>query len=228
MKLFTIAIDGPSGVGKSTLANKLAEELHIHHLDTGAMYRCLGLACLKAGLDPSLPEDADEVLATNNLQIAFQDNHQLNLLNGHDVSDEIRNDAVSMAASTISKHPHVRSYLTLLQRELAKTASFVLDGRDIGTVVLPKATVKIFLTADAKKRAERRYLELKSKGQEIDLATVEEDLRRRDKQDSERKVAPLCRAEDAHLIDSTNLDIEGTVKAVLDLCAKRGIQVERR
>lgn len=208
--MVSIAIDGPSGAGKSTLAKRLAKELGYIYVDTGAMYRSIGLYALRQGVDPKNADAVQALLPDIQLDIRLQDGSQHVYLNGEDVSTDIRAEAVGMAASAVSAHPAVRAFLLDTQRNLAKGQNILMDGRDIGTVVLPDATVKIFLTASPEARAERRRKELEEKGQPADFATVLADIQQRDYQDTHRAVAPLKQAEDAVLVDSSDIDFEQT------------------
>lgn len=208
--MVSIAIDGPSGAGKSTLAKRLAKELGYIYVDTGAMYRSIGLYALRRGVDPKNADAVQALLPDIQLDIRLQDGSQHVYLNGEDVSTDIRAEAVGMAASAVSAHPAVRAFLLDTQRNLAKGQNILMDGRDIGTVVLPDATVKIFLTASPEARAERRRKELEEKGQPADFATVLADIQQRDYQDTHRAVAPLKQAEDAVLVDSSDIDFEQT------------------
>ncbi len=208
--MVSIAIDGPSGAGKSTLAKRLAKELGYIYVDTGAMYRSIGLYALRQGVDPKNADAVQALLPDIQLDIRLQDGSQHVYLNDEDVSTDIRAEAVGMAASAVSAHPAVRAFLLDTQRNLAKGQNILMDGRDIGTVVLPDATVKIFLTASPEARAERRRKELEEKGQPADFATVLADIEQRDYQDTHRAVAPLKQAEDAVLVDSSDIDFEQT------------------
>ena len=208
--MVSIAIDGPSGAGKSTLAKRLAKELGYIYVDTGAMYRSIGLYALRRGVDPKNAEAVQALLPGIELGIQLRDGAQHVYLNGEDVSTDIRAEAVGMAASAVSAHPAVRAFLLDTQRNLAKGQNILMDGRDIGTVVLPDATVKIFLTASPEARAERRRKELEEKGQPADFATVLADIQQRDYQDTHRAVAPLKQAQDAVLVDSSDIDFEQT------------------
>lgn len=208
--MVSIAIDGPSGAGKSTLAKRLTKELGYIYVDTGAMYRSIGLYALRRGVDPKNADAVQALLPDIQLDIRLQDGSQHVYLNGEDVSTDIRAEVVGMAASAVSAHPAVRAFLLDTQRNLAKGQNILMDGRDIGTVVLPDATVKIFLTASPEARAERRRKELEEKGQPADFATVLADIEQRDYQDTHRAVAPLKQAEDAVLVDSSDIDFEQT------------------
>lgn len=211
-----VAIDGPSGAGKSTLARSVAARLNFLYVDTGAIYRTIGYAVWRKGIDP---RDRSAVVAVlPDLEICLTygtDGLQHMELNGMDVTAEIRLPEVSRYASLVSAYPEVRAYLLEMQRQLARENSVVMDGRDIGTVVLPEAEVKIFLTAAPEARAERRLLELRQRGQEAEFDAVLSDILRRDEQDRTRAVAPLRQAEDAVLLDTTELDRAGSLEALL-------------
>lgn len=206
--MISVAIDGPAGAGKSTLARRLAADFGYIYVDTGAMFRTIGLYALRAGKEPKDNEAVDALLPNITLEFAFIEGEQHIYLNGEDVSTAIRTEEVGMAASAVGANPAVRAFLLEMQRDMAKTQNILMDGRDIGTVVLPNATVKIFLTATAEARAERRAKELADKGQPADLATVLADIRQRDYQDSHRAVAPLKQAEDAILVDTSNIGLQ--------------------
>ena len=206
--MISIAIDGPSGAGKSSLAKALAKDLGYVYVDTGAMYRSIGLYAVRAGVDPHDADAVAALLPQVKLGIRLIDVDQHFFLNGEDVSTAIRAEEIGMAASAVAAHPAVRSFLLDTQRGLAESQNILMDGRDIGTVVLPNATVKIFLTASAEARAQRRAKELAEKGQPADLATVLADIRQRDYQDSHRAVAPLMQAEDAILVDTSSIGLQ--------------------
>ena len=205
--MVSVAIDGPSGAGKSSMAKRLAAELGYTYVDTGAMYRSVGLYALRAGKDPADNAAVEALLPQIHLDILLKDGTQHVLLNGEDVSSAIRAEEVGMAASAVGANPAVRAFLLDTQRNLAKSRDVLMDGRDIGTVVLPDATVKIFLTASPEARAQRRFAELQAKGEQADFETVLADIRRRDDQDTHRATAPLRRADDAVLVDTSELDI---------------------
>ena len=216
--MISVAIDGPSGAGKSTLAKRLAKELGYVYVDTGAMFRAIGLFALRNGADPADAAAVNALLPQITLTLASIEGAQHIYLNGEDVSTEIRQEQVGMAASAVGANPAVRSFLLEQQRGLAESQNILMDGRDIGTVVLPHATVKIFLTASAEARAQRRLLELQHKGQNTDFETVLADIRQRDYQDTHREAAPLRQAEDAVLVDTSALDFEQSfarLKAVI-------------
>ena len=206
--MISIAIDGPSGAGKSSLAKRLAAELGYVYVDTGAMYRAIGLYTLRAGQNTKDAAAVAALLPDIHLDIRPGQGAQHILLNGEDVTETVRQEQVGMAASDVSAHPAVRAFLLETQRALAARSNVLMDGRDIGTVVLPDATVKIFLTATPEARAQRRLAELQAKGQAADYATVLADIRLRDDQDTHRAVAPLRQAADAVLLDTSAIDLE--------------------
>lgn len=212
--VYNVAIDGPAGSGKSTVANRLAADLNIVHLDTGAMYRACAVKVIDAGVDVEDEHAVVDILRAVKLDVEFIGGVQRTLVDGVDVSERIRQPHVSMAASTVSKHPTVRIHLAEKQREIAHKMSCVLDGRDIGTFVLPDADYKFFLTATPEVRARRRYDELVAKGHEIDFEALKEEIVRRDEQDMNRAVAPLKRADDAILIDTSEMSVEEVVSAI--------------
>ena len=206
--MISVAIDGPAGAGKSTLARRLAADFGYIYVDTGAMFRTIGLYALRAGKEPKDNEAVDALLPNITLEFAFIEGEQHIYLNGEDVSTAIRTEEVGMAASAVGANPAVRAFLLEMQRDMAKTQNILMDGRDIGTVVLPNATVKIFLTASAEARAQRRAKELAEKGQPADFATVLADIQQRDYQDSHRAVAPLKQADDAILVDTSSIGLQ--------------------
>ena len=212
--MIAIAIDGPSGAGKSTLARRIAGTLGYVYVDTGAMYRTIGLAALRAGADPKDAAAVEKLLPSLALDLRYEDGVQHMLLNGEDVSGLIRTEEVSMAASHVSAHPSVRAFLLDTQRTLAKANNVLMDGRDIGTVVLPDAGLKIFLSASAECRAQRRYRQLQEKGIEEPYADVLRELEQRDYDDTHRAVAPLKAAPDAVHIDTSDLTLEQSIDAV--------------
>ena len=219
--MISVAIDGPSGAGKSTLAKRLAKELGYLYVDTGAMYRAIGLFALRQGVDPKDEAAVTALLPQIQIELRYVDGAQRVLLCGEDVSEAIRAENVGMATSAVSAHPPVRAFLLELQRGMARTHDILMDGRDIGTVILPGATVKIFLTASAEARADRRFKELQEKGVDTDYQTVLEDIRRRDYQDSHRATAPLRQAEDAVLVDTSEMDLEESFQALKSLILSR-------
>lgn len=216
--MFKVAIDGPSGAGKSTIAKAVAKQLGFVYIDTGAMYRSVALSCINHGIDIKAdPEKAIEVANNISIDIDYIDGAQRIFLNGTDVSDKIRTPEVSMGASDVSAIGEVRKRLVLLQRELAGTKNVIMDGRDIGTHVLPDATVKIFLTASPNVRANRRYKELLEKGIDTDFDKVLSDIRLRDHQDETRASSPLRQADDAVLVDTSELSFDESVECVLSI-----------
>lgn len=221
MNNFAIAIDGPTGAGKSTIAREIAKRLCCTYIDTGAMYRAIGLYVLRKGIASDNEKEIIPLLPEIELSISHAADGQHIFLNGEDVSDSIRTPDASIYASNVSKIPEVRAFLLNAQRDLAKGASVVMDGRDIGTVVLPDAEVKIFLTASPESRAMRRYKEMVGKGQSADYDSVLKDLIWRDKNDSTRSTAPLKPAADSTLIDTTQLDFLESVASVEEIIRKR-------
>lgn len=216
MSFHSIAIDGPSGAGKSTLAKMLAEQLGFLYVDTGAIYRTVGLWASKSETDPHDASAVTGLLDTLNIELSHgTDGLQHMVLNGEDVTQAIRQHAISAYASAVSAIPQVRAFLLEMQRSLARTHNVVMDGRDIGTVVLPDADIKIFLTAAPEDRARRRYEELLERGQQAEYETVLKDLKERDRNDSTRAEAPLCQAEDALLIDTTGNSLEESFQILL-------------
>lgn len=206
--MISVAIDGPSGAGKSSMARRLAADLGYTYVDTGAMYRAIGLYVRRAGADTKDSAAVEALLPQIQLDIRLQDGAQHILLNGEDVTEAVRAEEIGMAASDVSAYPAVRGFLLDTQRNLAASRDVLMDGRDIGTVVLPNATVKIYLTASADARARRRLAELLEKGKQTDYATVLADIEQRDYQDTHRAVAPLRQAEDAILVDTSDIGIE--------------------
>lgn len=219
--VIAVAIDGPAGAGKSTIARAAAAQLGFVYVDTGALYRTIGLAVCRRGIDGT---DVPGILATLpeiQVGLTYQDGAQHVLLDGEDVSDAIRTPQISTYASQVSSVPEVRAYLLDLQRDLARRQSVIMDGRDIGTVILPDAKVKIFLTASPEKRAARRCAELREKGQDVTVEGILADMERRDALDASRAVAPLKQAEDAVLVDTSDLTLEQSIEAVLTvICDK--------
>lgn len=218
----SIAIDGPAGAGKSTLARALARELGYLYVDTGAIYRTVALRAREAGADPSDPEQVAPLLEDLDLRMDYGgDGVQRMYLSGRDVTETIRENEVSALASQVAALPAVREFLLDFQRKQAREHNVVMDGRDIGTVVLPQAGVKIFLTAAPEARARRRTAELLQRGQDADFDEILQEIRQRDEQDENRPVAPLRQAEDAALLDTTNLDLKGSLEALLTLVRER-------
>jgi len=219
--MIRIAIDGPGGAGKSSLAKAVAARLGIVYVDTGALYRTIGLYMLNNGIDPKCDSDVIARLNDFTLDLKFVDGKQVILLDGKDVGDTIRTPEVSMAASAVSAIPKVREYLLDMQRVIAMKNSVIMDGRDIGTVILPKAEVKIFLTASPEARAKRRYDELIAKGKDVSYEQVYSEMVERDTNDSTRAVAPCVPADDATILDNSDLTAEGTVEAVLKIVEEK-------
>ena len=215
--MINIAIDGPSGAGKSTIARKVAEKLGFVYVDTGAMYRAVGVHVMRCGLSTDNPDAVLSVLYDAKIELRYESGEQHVLLNGDDVSNEIRLPAASMAASNVSAVPQVRAHLFDLQKNIANTTNCIMDGRDIGTVVLPDAQVKIFLTASAEERTRRRCLELEQKGTPVEYNTLLAEIIQRDYNDSHRAASPLKKADDAVEIDSTGLSIEEITERIVKL-----------
>ncbi len=216
-----IAIDGPSGAGKSTLSRRLAQKLGYIYVDTGALYRVVGLAVLRAGIDPGDEKRVTEELKVIRVDLCYIDNDQHVYLNGEDVSKEIRLHDVSQYASKVSAIPAVRSYLFETQQKLARENDIVMDGRDIGTVVLPGADVKIFLTASAEVRAKRRFIELEERGQQVTYEQVLKDVIARDTQDMNREIAPLKPAEDGVILDTSDFGFEESLELLYQTVTER-------
>ncbi len=214
---FNVAIDGPAGAGKSTIAKKLAKDLGYIYVDTGAMYRAMAYYFIQNGIAADDIERIAESCKTIDISIEYRDGEQCVILNGENVNGVIRTEEVGRMASLTSVHPVVREKLVELQHQLAQKADVIMDGRDIGTVVLPNADVKIYLTASSKVRAERRYRELVEKGVECNLDDIEKDIIERDYQDMHREISPLKQAQDAVLLDSSTLDIDGVVEKMKEI-----------
>lgn len=218
---YNIAVDGPAGAGKSTIARAVAKKLNIIYVDTGAMYRGMGLYMLRQGIDP---EDEQAVIAhceEADITLGYEDGAQVVYLNGENVNAYIRTEEVGAATSRISVLPPVRRRITALQQELAASVDCIMDGRDIGTCVLPHADVKIYLTASSAVRARRRYDELTAKGLQCDLAQIQADMEERDYRDMHREVSPLRQAQDAILVDSSDMTPEQVIERILEFCQKR-------
>lgn len=211
---FNIAIDGPAGAGKSTIAKMLAKKMEYIYVDTGAMYRAMALYFLKNNIRPEDEEAITSSVDKVDISIEYIDGAQQVILNGENVTGELRNEAVGNMASATSVYPTVRKKLVALQQKLAKTADVIMDGRDIGTCVLPDAQVKIYLTASVETRAKRRFDELVEKGESPDLAMIEKDIKERDYRDMNRETSPLRQAEDAVLVDSSEMTIDEVVAAI--------------
>lgn len=215
---YNVAIDGPAGAGKSTIAKLVAKEKGYIYVDTGAMYRGLAIHFLDKGIQPQETEKVIEACKDAEVTIAYEDAVQHVYLNGKDISSRLRNEEVGNMASVTSAIPEVRKKLLELQQNLAKTQNVIMDGRDIGTCVLPHADVKVYLTASVETRAKRRYQELQEKGEDCNLEEIAHDIEERDHRDMTREIAPLKRAEDAVLVDSSDMTIAEVVKTIVDLC----------
>ena len=215
---YNVAIDGPAGAGKSTIAKAVAKKMNLIYVDTGAMYRAMALYMLRENVDV---EDEDEVgikCVTADITIAYENGEQVVYLNGENVNAYLRTEKVGNTASVTSKNPKVREKLVELQQKLAKEADVVMDGRDIGTVVLPNAQTKIYLTASVEVRAKRRYDELMAKGETADIKEIAADIADRDYRDMHREISPLKQAEDAVLLDTSDMDIESVIGKVIEIC----------
>lgn len=215
--MINIAVDGPSGSGKSSLAKTISRQLGFLYLDTGALYRAIGITALSRFGEEFSQAQVCDMLSGLKVELFYRDGVQHVLVNGEDVSDRIRTQPVAMAASKASAFPPVRAFLLELQRDIAARNDVIMDGRDVGTVVLPNADVKIFLNASPEVRAARRVGELKEKGISADFETVLQEVLDRDRNDSTRAIAPLCQADDAVLLDNSDLDAEQTVRAALEI-----------
>lgn len=218
--MISIAIDGPSGAGKSTISRTVAGKLGYLYVDTGALYRTIGLYVLRNGSDPKNEQQVQTLLPQLQVNMGYQDGIQQMFLQGENVTDQIRTPEVSMAASGVSAHSCVRAYLLDLQRRLARENNVIMDGRDIGTVVLPDANVKIFLTASSAVRAKRRFNELIAKGEDITYEKVLDDVEKRDYADSHRAISPLKQAEDAIIADTSELNFEESVALIQKIIAQ--------
>lgn len=217
---YNIAIDGPAGAGKSTIAKKIAEKMQFIYVDTGAMYRAMALYFIRSGIQAENTEKISEKCREADITIRYVDGEQVVFLNGENVNGLIRTETVGNMASVSSANPDVRRKLVELQQLLAKKADVVMDGRDIGTCVLPEADVKVYLTASSAVRAKRRYDELTAKGIACDLAQIEKDIIERDERDMNREISPLKQAEDAVFIDSSDMTIEEVTEKIIGLCGK--------
>lgn len=217
---FNVAIDGPAGAGKSTIAKAIAKEKGYIYVDTGAMYRAMALYFIREGISKDDEAKISSVVDNISVSIEYVDGAQHVILNGDDVTGFLRTEEVGNMASATSVYKDVRAKLVSLQQELAANTDVIMDGRDIGTVVLPNANVKIFLTASVECRAKRRYDELVAKGENADLASIAKDIEERDYRDSHREISPLKQADDAILLDTSNMNIEEVVAAIIKLCEK--------
>ena len=221
-KLYSVAIDGPSGAGKSSVAKAVAKQLNILYVDTGAIYRTIGLSISRRGLDPKSKEGVLPVLPELDIRMAYGDDGlQHMLLNGEDVTAEIRRPEISLYASDVSAMAEVREFLMEMQRDLARKNCVVMDGRDIGTIVLPDADVKIFLTASAQERARRRFLELQKKGMEKPYEEILAEQEIRDYNDTHRAVAPLKPAQDSVIVDTTGFEFEQSKEKILSVIREK-------
>lgn len=220
-KFLSVAIDGPSGAGKSTIAKAAAKALGFVYLDTGAIYRTVAWHITMMGIGPKDTDHVPMLLDDANIEIVFQEDGQHMVLNGKDITAEIRTPEISAVASQVAQQKCVRDYLLELQRQLARKHNIIMDGRDIGTVVLPKASMKIYLTATPEKRAQRRYEEYLQKGQKAVYEEVLADQKKRDYEDMNRKIAPLKQAKDAVLVDTTDLDLQQSVEVVINLMKEK-------
>lgn len=224
---YNIAIDGPAGAGKSTIAKELARRLGFVYVDTGAMYRAMGLYFDRQGIGMDDEEGIRRACGGITISIRYENGTQRVILNGEDVSDRIRTEEVGRLASACSVYAAVRQKLLSLQRDLAASTDVIMDGRDIGTCVLPNAQTKIYLTASVEVRARRRYQELLEKGKESTLAEIEEEIRARDWRDMNREIAPLKQAEDAVYLDSSDMTVDQVIDAILEAALRRGLSPER-
>ena len=219
--MISVAIDGPAGAGKSTLSRKAAAELGFIYVDTGALYRTVGLKFSKMGADTELNCDIPSVLANTSVDIRFVNGEQRVFLDGEDVSEEIRTPKASMMASAVSAKSEVRAFLLEMQRKLARENDVLMDGRDIGTVVLPNATLKFFVTASVEERANRRYKELKEKGMDVKYEDIYKDIETRDYNDSHREIAPLKPAEDSIMFDTTGNTLQQSIDKLINMIKER-------
>ena len=221
-KVFAVAIDGPAGAGKSTIAKELSKKLGVIYVDTGAMYRAMALFLIRQGIKSSETEEISKKCEEADISISFENGQQVVTLNGENVNGLIRTEEVGNMASASSPNPDVRKKLVALQRKLASEKSVVMDGRDIGTVVLPNAKVKIYLTASSAVRAKRRYDELTAKGESCDIEKIEADIIERDHRDMTREISPLRQADDAVLVDTSDMSIAEVQDRLLSICREKG------
>ena len=221
---YSIAVDGPAGAGKSTIAKRIAKQLGCIYVDTGAMYRAMALFLLRNGVRADDGEAISGKCQEADISIRYENGEQVVLLNGENVNGLIRTEEVGNMASASSPNPAVRKKLVSLQQKLAKTSDVIMDGRDIGTNILPEAQLKIFLTASTEKRADRRYRELLEKGEPADFEKIRRDIEERDNRDRNRKTAPLRQAPDAVLVDTTDMDIDQVTERILELYRERAVR----
>ncbi len=219
--MINVAIDGPSGAGKSSICTEAAKRLGFVHVDTGALYRTIAYSAIIHSINTDDEISLKNLLNMTKVEILFENDTQTVLLNGENINDKIRSEEVSLKASDVSKIPIVREFLLDLQRELARNGNVLMDGRDIGTVVLPNADVKIFLTASPEKRAERRYLQLLAKGEKIEYNNVLDKIIKRDYQDSHREIAPLKPSDDSIIVDTSELTFEDSVKKIIEIIEEK-------
>ncbi len=215
---FNVAIDGPAGAGKSTIAKRIARRMKYIYVDTGAMYRAMALFLIRNGIKPEETDKISKKCKEAEITIQYQNGEQIVLLNGENVNALIRTEEVGNMASATSVNKDVRTKLVDLQRELARTADVIMDGRDIGTCVLPGANVKIYLTASSRVRAKRRFDQLTSKGEKVDIDVIEKDIIERDHRDMTRDISPLKQAEDAILVDSSDMTVNEVIETIIKLC----------
>ena len=225
MKNFSIAIDGPAGAGKSTVAKEIAKRLNFIYIDTGAMYRAFGLYYLKNNISLDNEDDVNKYVSSVTIEMENKDGENKLFLNQEDVTKEIRTEEASRGASKVSVYPKVREKMVELQQEMASKNNVVMDGRDIGTVVLPEATLKIYLTASVLVRAERRYKEQMEKGMDVNLEDIKKDIEERDYRDMNRETSPLKQASDAILVDTSSMNKDEVITEILKLCQDRGIEL---
>lgn len=218
---FNVAIDGPAGAGKSTIAKRVAKEENFIYVDTGAMYRAIGLYIVRNGIDIHDKEAVEAAAPNAKVSLTYENGEQVVVLNGENVNGFIRTEEVSQAASVTSAYPVVRELLFEMQQTLARENDVVMDGRDIGTVVLPNAQAKIYLTASVEERARRRFEEYKKKGVDVDIEELKKEIAQRDHQDMTREIAPLKQAEDAVLVDSSNMNIDEVTECIMNIIKER-------
>ena len=219
--MFNVAIDGPAGAGKSTIAKMVAKKMNLVYVDTGSMYRAMALSCIRQGIKADEHEKVAQAVKDINITLEYEDGVQQVILNGENVNVYIRTEEVGNMTSAIAAYGEVRERLVAMQQAIAREKEVIMDGRDIGTCVLKDAPVKIYLTAASKTRAKRRYLELKEKGQECDIDTIEKDIIDRDYRDMHREISPLKQAEDAILVDSSDMTIQQVVDTISDIIRER-------